>query len=79
MRNIQLLASAQASSEPRNPPPMITIFLHLGLETLSSKSRKSFFVLNVVILSFISSSIDSNIGKFFGDAPVNISFMKNSI
>lgn len=66
---IQLLASAQASSEPRNPPPMIAISLHLELQTFSLRSRKSSFVLNVIILSFTSFSADSNIGRFFGDAP----------
>lgn len=69
IRDIRLLASAQASSEPRNPPPTITMFLHLGSETFFSKSRKSSFVLNVVILCFNSSSTDSNVGKFFGDVP----------
>lgn len=42
---IQFLAREQASSEPRKPPPIITIFLQLGLLIFSSNSRKSCSVL----------------------------------
>lgn len=69
---LQIWANEQASSDPRNPPPIITIFLYFGSYTASSKSRKSSFLLKVIILSLRSSCNDSKTGRFLGDTPTNI-------